>query len=184
MGKVSGRLTVIEWNCVKKRKSMWTCLCQCGNRTVVVGSALRRGDTKGCVNCRVERQRKPGSVVQFNRLFSGMKYNAIVRNLEWKLSKDDVRALIACPCFYCGIDPHPVVWKEKMKGAVAANGLDRFDNRYGYRLSNVVPCCRTCNWAKGTMSYEDFTNWIRRVCNNLGAESKYTTCRVKVNTNG
>ena len=27
---------------------------------------------------------------------------------------------------------------------------------------NVVPCCRRCNFAKGTASYEEFVAWFER----------------------
>lgn len=42
------------------------------------------------------------------------------------------------PCYYCG---HPL--------NETGIGLDRLDSDRGYVLDNVVPCCGTCNMAKG-----------------------------------
>ena len=48
--------------------------------------------------------------------------------------------------------------------------LDRTNIRYGRLLvvehkgkDNSVPCCKYCNFAKHTMSEEDFYVWIKRV---------------------
>ena len=48
-GKKIGRLTVIGKHGHNKHgQLMWECLCDCGNKTVVVGQNLRRGMTKSC----------------------------------------------------------------------------------------------------------------------------------------
>jgi hypothetical protein len=43
------------------------------------------------------------------------------------------------------------------------NGIDRIDNRLGYERANSIPCCSICNFAKNSMSYEDFIKWIGMV---------------------
>lgn len=56
MGKVRdlkglrfGRLIVIGFSGLNKhRKATWNCLCDCGNKVVVVGSSLTSGATKSC----------------------------------------------------------------------------------------------------------------------------------------
>jgi len=48
-GQVFGKLTVIsraENN--NQNRPKWNCLCECGNMTVVSGSALKNGDTQSC----------------------------------------------------------------------------------------------------------------------------------------
>lgn len=37
----------------------------------------------------------------------------------------------------------------------------RIDSTKGYVLSNVRPCCKVCNRAKGTLSLKEFLNWIQ-----------------------
>jgi hypothetical protein len=45
---------------------------------------------------------------------------------------DVFTSLIQAPCDYCGTTEE-------------ARGLDRLDNSLGHLLSNVVPCCASCN---------------------------------------
>ena len=47
-GQIFGRLTVIRRAPNKKTITMWTCLCGCGNTTIVDASALRSGNTRSC----------------------------------------------------------------------------------------------------------------------------------------
>lgn len=37
------------------------------------------------------------------------------------------------------------------------------DNSKGYTLENVVTCCKFCNYAKHTSTYEDFIKWLDRL---------------------
>lgn len=37
------------------------------------------------------------------------------------------------------------------------------DNAQGYESANIVPCCKICNHAKGTMPYGEFMAWIARL---------------------
>ena len=37
------------------------------------------------------------------------------------------------------------------------------DNEKGYTFDNVVPCCSICNYAKKSMSKEQFLQWIKRI---------------------
>lgn len=50
-GQRFGRLTVVEYSHTDKDKAMWTCLCDCGNKTIVAGEHLKRGSTTSC-GCR------------------------------------------------------------------------------------------------------------------------------------
>ena len=53
--------------------------------------------------------------------------------------------LICCPCFYCG---------EYLDDSTGV-GLDRCDNKKGYTLNNVVPCCARCNRMKNVYVTSD-----------------------------
>jgi len=47
-GNKYGRLTVIERAPNKKKKPMWNCLCECGNKITARSDQLKCGDTKSC----------------------------------------------------------------------------------------------------------------------------------------
>lgn len=49
LGKKFGRLTVIqEYGKDKNGKVLWECQCDCGNKTVSIGSNLVRGKSLSC----------------------------------------------------------------------------------------------------------------------------------------
>lgn len=76
--------------------------------------------------------------------FERARERARVRRIEWTLTLEQYRALLASgSCSYCG-------------GALPTTGigLDRLDNHAGYELANVVPCCRWCNgWGWRAMGF-------------------------------
>ena len=81
----------------------------------------------------------------------------------WHLSEEQFFILIAGDCHYCRVPPAQRFYEKRRRGFCLYNGLDRVDNSEGYTLENVVSCCVVCNKAKGTMSYEDFMTYLRRV---------------------
>ena len=58
-GQRFNRLSVISRAGTDKRgEARWECLCDCGNKTVVLGSHLRRGETQSCGCFAKERSRE------------------------------------------------------------------------------------------------------------------------------
>lgn len=57
-GKKYGRLLVESYAGMRGRRAMWSCLCDCGNRHVAVGSDVTSGNTKSCGCQRVESSSK------------------------------------------------------------------------------------------------------------------------------
>lgn len=91
-------------------------------------------------------KRKP-----YIRKFSMMKSDAIKVGHKWNIPKDIGYCLITSPCAYCGS-----ILEE-------LNGLDRIDSNKEYTLDNVVPCCKWCNYAKNSMTVEEFKNHINKI---------------------
>lgn len=71
-------------------------------------------------------------------LFSNLKR----RGLECSVNRDEIMNISSMPCFYCG---------TKMSG-----GVDRVDSTKQYTIDNIVSCCSTCNYMKGTLSQTQF----------------------------
>lgn len=55
-GQRFSRLTVVSFDGIKKKHTMWNCLCVCGNQCLVDGSSLRESHTKSC-GCYQQEQR-------------------------------------------------------------------------------------------------------------------------------
>jgi len=81
-----------------------------------------------------------------------IKSGAIRRKIEWNITIKELATLWQKPCHYCG---------EKTQTI----GLDRVDNKKGYTINNVVPCCPTCNWMKRDYLLEDFIKHCKKIVN-------------------
>lgn len=88
---------------------------------------------------------------RLNLLIKSAKARKIIVDLNIEVYKD----IMDGNCSYCNI---PL---KDQKGYC----LDRFDNRIGYTTHNVVGCCKVCNYAKRTMTCDEFYEWIERAYN-------------------
>lgn len=79
------------------------------------------------------------------------KRSASKRGYDFSLSTDEFNALLSSDCHYCG--------------SPEAMGVDRKNNQIGYFSYNVVACCKTCNYMKGTLDYQQFINHIKSISN-------------------
>ena len=70
--------------------------------------------------------------------YNRTKYSAEKRGIPFTLSLSQYLFITGNTCVYCGCD------LPKTCG-----GLDRIDKSKGYEPSNVLPCCSTCNAARG-----------------------------------
>jgi hypothetical protein len=69
------------------------------------------------------------------RRFQKLQFKCSHKDIYISLREDNYTKLISSGCFYCKKD----ISKE------TGCGLDRLDNNGGYELTNVVPCCGSCN---------------------------------------
>jgi 5-methylcytosine-specific restriction endonuclease McrA len=71
--------------------------------------------------------------------YTRQKYRAEKqRGLVWDLTREQYSAFTGKNCYYCGTN------EIGLRGV----GLDRLDNKKGYTIDNVVPCCFSCNKVK------------------------------------
>jgi len=95
------------------------------------------------------------------------KRRAKVRGFRYNLAEEQFAEITQRNCYYCGAKPNNITDKSTMIGKYTYNGLDRVDNNEGYTIDNVVPCCKTCNSAKGILTAQEFKNWVVKIYNNL-----------------
>lgn len=65
-------------------------------------------------------------------------HRAKSRNIDFNIKIEDYMNLVSQPCKYCKSDT------SKEVGV----GLDRLNNDIGYELTNVVTCCKACNFGR------------------------------------
>lgn len=83
----------------------------------------------------------------FPNMYKVYEGRARANEIPFELSRELFEELIHSPCYYCNLRPDA-------PGAVC--GIDRKDSSRGYELDNVVPCCKTHNYMKVTLSVEKF----------------------------
>jgi len=171
IGQPFGNLTVIGRAPSHSRShgSYWFCKCICGDIKSYRRQSLVKRIHKTSCGCIKEpylsRQVDPTKQLQ-TELYNRYKRGARDRNIEFKLYSDEVYKLSQGACVYCGLDPiTPRVYYKGYSYEVTlySNGIDRVNNTIGYLPTNVVSCCRYCNYAKHDMSVEEFFIWLKRV---------------------
>jgi hypothetical protein len=78
--------------------------------------------------------------------YNEYRSRATKKQLEFALSMDKFDSLCASECVYCA----------RTSTGSNRNGVDRKDNDIGYIEENCASCCRECNQAKRSLSYDVF----------------------------
>lgn len=91
-------------------------------------------------------------------LFNSYKNSAKTRGLQFNLSRNELFELTQGNCYLCGSLPAcECNYKHKEKNtSYIYNGIDRVNPKIGYVYKNCESCCKTCNYAKMTMSKNDY----------------------------
>lgn len=129
--------------------------CKC----IRVGSDFVGESGKACKRCKTCRSYDKkydsstnGKIRRDKLVLHYYKIGADKRNLGWYLSDEYAEELLNNICHYCG---------------QRSNGIDRVDNSQCYVPSNCVSCCTVCNFAKGTLGYQEFIDMCRLVASNF-----------------
>lgn len=173
-GQTHFKLKVVDIAERRGTHTYWNCICECGNKVVVRGSAITSGKAKSCGCFRSEsvaktntNRRNPEPWLAEMNIY---KYHLSVdrpnrRGLAttWALTVEEYKSLSVSDCFYCGLSPSSMPYLGYLrKAGVKRSGIDRVDNYNGYSIENCVPCCAACNREKGTRTQEEFLESTRR----------------------
>lgn len=129
-------------------------LCRARKRT----DKKRESDRQHKIECRKDplfRERESMYQKQYfhgsiDRRLYMLKHGACTRGYDWYISDEYAKELMTSPCHYCGL-------------CERVNGMDRVDNSLGYWSSNVVPCCKLCNYFKKNYTVEEFLGHAKRI---------------------
>lgn len=69
-------------------------------------------------------------------------------------------------CYLCGAPPSQAYRHDKNPAHSEPfyyNGIDRVDNSMGYVSGNLYACCKTCNYAKGQLTLEQFLIHVAQI---------------------
>jgi hypothetical protein len=153
-------------------RARFFCDCDCGTKDVIVNAIhLRSGARDQCKGCAYRsRPQSTQRISDEERLFRlVIKSSLPSRGISCSLSVGKFMEIASMPCHYCGAAPTQRNYSRGKTTHVhhktlMANGIDRVDCNVGYHAHNCVPCCPRCNFAKGTMGYDEFLSWVDLVC--------------------
>jgi hypothetical protein len=173
-----GKLVAVGFSHTTKKGGgvYWKFKCDCGNESTSRWFQVKNKKLDHC-GCLTFKRVVAGHKTHENRIISAVadllqnyKKNANYRDLEFSLTRDQFHWLTQQECFFCGVLPEnkrksrPRLYVGEQETFVH-NGIDRWHSYLGYTVQNCVPCCKTCNYAKRSMSGEDFIKWIVRIAN-------------------
>ena len=110
------------------------------------GKSKRRSK---CSECQQKHRAKNWSA-QPEKLLKEYKRWAKARNLTFKLTLEQFLSFQNQSCNYCG------ELLDRIR-------LDRINNKVGYTINNVVPCCHICNKIKGANQQDIFIKQIEKI---------------------
>lgn len=148
----------------------WKCLCDCGKYVVALSSDLKRGGRPSCGCLKSEKiselRKLPIGMAGLNSMYAQYNKSARQRGLPFVLTPSEFATLIDKNCHYCGKGPSLKAFgvnrmkKDNVNGNFIYTGIDRKDSKLGYSVENCVTACKTCNFAKNDMSYDEFISYL------------------------
>lgn len=203
-GQRFGNLLVVERTEERTyNQIVFRCVCDCGTEIKATSSHLDRKNNPithcGCMGVGKTKRSVPGYLghkgalgktmenkktgpredAAFRSLYSYYKQSARRRNLAFNLDMKFFLEVTKKPCVYCGIEPNQAHTVGEL--TYTYNGIDRLDSAEGYTPKNALPCCGTCNIAKGTLSYIEFKDWVCRVYSHMIKSEESTNMPIFVN---
>lgn len=95
-----------------------------------------------------------------NTSYVNYKKSSAKRNIKFNIPETEYINILTYPCKYCGCFNQ------------GANGIDRVHSELPYEIGNVVPCCKTCNSLKGTLTLLQFKQKLKNIYNNYVIKKK------------
>lgn len=133
----------------KNRHTYYYCFCTCGEIVIKRDDRIRYVKNCGCNISLISKSK-------IESLYNRYKNKSYYRGIWFGLSMAQFIYLINQECFYCGDSFSNKI--STKTGYYRFNGIDRVNSNDSYVWDNCVPCCKTCNFAKGTLSKEKFIN--------------------------
>lgn len=89
----------------------------------------------------------------YEPLYCEYHHSAQKRGIPFEITQEQfLRCLRNARCYLCGVS-------DKMTYL----GIDRVNSLKGYSVSNIEPCCATCNYMKNNTSLKDFLNHLHKI---------------------
>ena len=156
-----------------KKQTYFTCLCDCGEITVIQRNKF--GVTKTCNN-RTNHKGEECSIYKGYEQISGTYWNSLqhgakIRNLDFNITIEYCWNLFLIQDKKCVLSGLPINLSIN-KGKEKTASLDRIDSEKGYVEGNVQWVHKDINVLKMDLAESHFVELCSRVANNLGLVTK------------
>jgi hypothetical protein len=148
-------------------KSMWVCLCDCGNKTIVnSGSLLRNLTTScGCNKIKYLHHKHYEDIPYY--FFRKLENGAIDRGIEFNITIEDIWVQYIKQNKKCAISGLDIFFASSGdKDIERTTSVDRIDSSIGYVKDNIQIVHKRVNIIKGNMTKEELLFWIKTIYNN------------------
>lgn len=115
-----------------------------------------------------QHRRSREKLVSLRALFSKFLYYVKRKELKSEISFDEYCVLITMDCYFCGKPPSnsfAAYYKP-----ILYQGIDRIDPAKGYEKTNVIPCCKICNFMKARTDISKFFNQTKKIATRKSSE--------------
>jgi hypothetical protein len=169
-GMIFGNWYVVERSKTnsKHNAKRWVCRCICGAIRLRPTGQIVSGHSKSCgkKGCLVRSKISSGEQAGRKRVIQHYRQNSKNYNHVFCLSEKQLDKLFKGKCFYCGCNPKNTIgsqYKFNDKTVFTYNGIDRKDAKKGYVIGNVVSCCSDCNYAKQSLTVNQFIQLVEKI---------------------
>jgi hypothetical protein len=155
VGDKFNKLTIISFPKQTEKVRIANCICDCGN--IKNNITIKQLASEGVTSCGCNRR----SNDPWNDVYERYKKdNAVYRNIDFKLTREEFEYLCKDNCYYCNKQP-----EINATSYLKRNGIDRKDSLKGYTNENSVSCCSICNKLKNNLSIYRFMEIIKLIYN-------------------
>lgn len=165
VGQVYGSYTVMgrDYDSDQARKNMnvtrYWCRCSCGKLNSVNASTLRRGGSRGCLECGGKKQQKNAAGDIPTTLWDRIKDNAQRRGHEVLVSAEDAWNKYVEQDGKCALSGAPIGFRDgRSKNGIVIHtaSLDRINSHVGYIVNNIQWVHKTVNLMKNDLDETEF----------------------------
>lgn len=158
-GQKFNRLLVVSDAIIVKEKTFWECLCDCGNKTVVWGCALKNGSTKSC-GC-YQKEQASKAVKTHGKIktkeyyaWGNMKTRCYNPQSEQDIRDYRDRGITVCDRW---LNSFENFYEDMGDSPSKRHSVDRVNNNIGYSKEN-------CRWATEAQQARNKRNnkWYER----------------------
>lgn len=140
----------------------WNFLCKYCENTFISPTTNFK-NVKSCYECRGLVLRKSSEEITWKNHYLIVKGRKHSKEKGFNLTLEQFVEISKKKCFYCNSDPTATKGHRSWSTYILTNGLDRIDSNMGYLYSNVVSCCKFCNFAKSNRTEKEFYSWVKKL---------------------